>query len=222
MPGKIRHYESDDIDVQYDLVRCIHAEECVRRLHAVFDSQKRPWIQPQNSTADAIAETIPHCPSGALHYTRRDGGAPEPMPDKNRVELVANGPLYVRGNLALNYREAGEAQTLNDVRIALCRCGASQHKPFCDNSHRQSGFQTDGITPPEKFQVDEEMNGATGVVAITPDANGPLYIEGLLEVIDAAGQRVYRGSETWLCRCGGSSNKPFCDGTHNRNGFQAE
>jgi CDGSH-type Zn-finger protein len=33
-----------------------------------------------------------------------------------------------------------------DTRIALCRCGGSENKPFCDNSHRKNGFQADGAT----------------------------------------------------------------------------
>jgi CDGSH-type Zn-finger protein len=31
-----------------------------------------------------------------------------------------------------------------DTRLALCRCGGSEHKPFCDNSHRMNGFHADG------------------------------------------------------------------------------
>lgn len=222
MPEKIRHYESDDIDVQYDVVRCIHAEECIHRLHAVFDAQKRPWIQPQNSTADAIAETIPHCPSGALHFTRKDGGATEPIPEDNRIHLGVNGPLYLHGALTLNYQENGAPQTLNDVRMSLCRCGASQHKPFCDNSHRQIAFQADSLVQSGKFEIGTAMNGASGEITITPTQNGPLQVAGALEIVDGAGQVVYGGSDTSLCRCGGSSNKPFCDGTHNKIAFQAE
>jgi CDGSH-type Zn-finger protein/uncharacterized Fe-S cluster protein YjdI len=222
MSRKIRHYESDDIDVQYDVVRCIHAEECIRRVHAVFDAQKRPWIQPQNAGAESIAEAIHHCPSGALHFTRKDGGEPEPTPEENRIQLVVNGPLYIRGNLTMNYHEDGEPQTMDDYRIALCRCGASQHKPFCDNTHRQIEFRTNSVVSPEHFEITAGMTNPTGHVTVTPTQDGPLHVQGNVEIIDAAGQTIYRGDDTWLCRCGGSSNKPFCDGTHNKNGFQAE
>ncbi|HEY7294377.1 MAG TPA: CDGSH iron-sulfur domain-containing protein [Dehalococcoidia bacterium] len=52
--------------------------------------------------------------------------------------------------------------------------------------------------------------------------NGPYLIEGPLTVVDVEGNE-YKSDRPRiaLCRCGGSSNKPFCDGTHQRNGFQA-
>ena len=73
----LRHYTSEAIDVSYDARRCIHAAECIRGLPAVFDTDRRPWILPTGASADAIAAVIENCPSGALHYTRRDGGARE-------------------------------------------------------------------------------------------------------------------------------------------------
>ena len=77
MANKIRRYTSADIDVTYDVKRCIHAAECVRGLPAVFDTKKRPWVQPDKANADTVAEVILRCPSGALHYERKDGGAAE-------------------------------------------------------------------------------------------------------------------------------------------------
>jgi CDGSH-type Zn-finger protein len=51
--------------------------------------------------------------------------------------------------------------------------------------------------------------------------NGPYVVSGSIEVRDADGG-VYTVKQTFaLCRCGGSSTKPFCDGTHAKNGFQA-
>lgn len=55
---------------------------------------------------------------------------------------------------------------------------------------------------------------------ITPSENGPYRVTGSLPVRDAHGANLAEGRETaTLCRCGGSANKPFCDGTHRRNGF---
>ena len=67
-------YNGRDIDVTFDAEICIHAAECLRRLNAVFDLSKRPWVQPDNATADQVQETIDNCPSGALKYVRHDGG----------------------------------------------------------------------------------------------------------------------------------------------------
>lgn len=54
---------------------------------------------------------------------------------------------------------------------------------------------------------------------ITVTENGPYKVEGALEIVDAAGEVVSEEGTVFLCRCGGSANKPFCDGTHNKNGF---
>ncbi len=63
-------------------------------------------------------------------------------------------------------------------------------------------------------------------VKITMRPNGPYKVEdpdGVIELIDPAGNRIdLSGKPTIaLCRCGASVNKPFCDGTHSKIGFQA-
>ncbi len=55
--------------------------------------------------------------------------------------MVPGGPLYVRGPIVL--KDAAGAVVFEGTRAALCRCGASQNKPFCDNSHLQVGFQAE-------------------------------------------------------------------------------
>jgi CDGSH-type Zn-finger protein len=57
---------------------------------------------------------------------------------------------------------------------------------------------------------------------ITPLDNGPLMVEGEIELVSPSGQPIAtKGSKSFLCRCGGSTRKPFCDGTHSRIGFAA-
>lgn len=57
---------------------------------------------------------------------------------------------------------------------------------------------------------------------ITTRANGPYLIKGPVRLTDAEGREFTLASDTFaLCRCGHSSSKPFCDGTHNREGFKA-
>jgi uncharacterized Fe-S cluster protein YjdI/CDGSH-type Zn-finger protein len=127
-------YTSETITVYYNAKLCIHAAECVRGLPQVFDTSKKPWIEPSNASADAVAEVIHRCPSGALHYERLDGGVNEPVPDEVTGTFAENGPLYLRGNLKL---ETTEGDTIFEgTRVALCRCGASSNKPFCDKSHQ--------------------------------------------------------------------------------------
>lgn len=60
-------------------------------------------------------------------------------------------------------------------------------------------------------------------VTITPRDNGPYLVRGPVRLVDAEGREWNLDREVIaLCRCGGSSNKPFCDGTHARVGFQSQ
>lgn len=61
-------------------------------------------------------------------------------------------------------------------------------------------------------------------VTIRIRANGPLLVEGPITILDHEGNAFTINTEKpaiALCRCGQSANRPFCDGTHNRCGFQA-
>ena len=141
-----REYRTDQIVVQWDAERCIHSGECVRGAPGAFDPQARPWIDLAGEDADTIASVIRRCPSGALHAQRLDGGAPLPtsqeQPDAPlAVRSVRDGPLYLRGDIEV--RDASGELIRRDLRVALCRCGASDRKPFCDNSHLRTGFRAD-------------------------------------------------------------------------------
>jgi len=134
-----RTYENDSIRVKWNSTRCIHGGKCIRALPTVFDFEARPWVNIDGAAADAIAEAIRLCPSGALDYERLDGGPPETLPEVPVIIPRANGPLFVRGRVRVQtasgdlFDEAG--------RMALCRCGASKNQPFCDNSHREIRFK---------------------------------------------------------------------------------
>ncbi len=81
------------------------------------------------------------CPSGALHYQRLDGGQQETPDVPTTVRSQRNGPLHVRGDIEVT---AADGTVLRrDTRMALCRCGGSANKPFCDLSHRTNGFQAE-------------------------------------------------------------------------------
>lgn len=60
-------------------------------------------------------------------------------------------------------------------------------------------------------------------VTITTRPNGPYLVQGPIRLLDPDGNEFRLDRETIaLCRCGNSANKPFCDGTHSRVGFQAQ
>ena len=135
-----REYETPDIRVQWYAGRCIHHAACVRALPAAFDPRRRPWIDLTGTDADAVADAVRRCPTGALHYVRLDGGPPEAPADPPEVRTLRDGPYLVRGDVTVA-DEAGQV-IRRDTRIALCRCGQSMHMPMCDNTHRQLGFRS--------------------------------------------------------------------------------
>jgi CDGSH-type Zn-finger protein len=65
--------------------------------------------------------------------------------------------------------------------------------------------------------VDRPATAEAQHINVTED--GPYRIEGPVEILNARGQVVSTQGDVYLCRCGGSQNKPFCDGTHKKNGF---
>lgn len=209
-----RRYTGEHADVTYNLKRCIHAEQCIKRLPGVFDPQKRPWIQPATESADALVELVEHCPSGALHVIRKDDGLPEHTPSVNRVRLWKNGPLELRGDLTLT---GATVDVKGETRATLCRCGASKNKPFCDNSHKDIAFEAAPVVAPDIAPI-LEVEGQTLTVEVLTD--GCLHVSGHMRLLNESNEEIFAGDETWLCRCGHSANKPFCDGTHTKIGFQ--
>lgn len=215
---KVQEYEGKAITVLYDAQRCIHAKECVHGAAAVFNIEAKPWVAPDNAEAKAIAAVIKRCPTGALHYRTADPTLAERSEPSNTLTIAAHGPLYLRGSFVVVADD--EKELLSDTRAALCRCGGSKNKPFCDNSHFAVAFDDPG-TPAPGVDARKEM-ATSGKLRVVRTANGPLHLQGQITIRNAAEQVIFEGTETWLCRCGASASKPFCDGSHKRIGFQAE
>jgi CDGSH-type Zn-finger protein/uncharacterized Fe-S cluster protein YjdI len=212
MPGKEHLYKGREITIRWDAERCIHVAECLRRLPVVFNIQRRVWVAPDAAGANEISETVQYCPTGALHYVRRDGSGEIP-PLTNQIYLRIHGPLWVHGDLVV-VDERGTT-FFEDTRVALCRCGMSGKKPLCDNSHIPMGFKDRGrLGKPET----EKVESATGRLIITPTENGPFELTGRVEITASDGRSVCFENPA-LCRCGSSRNKPFCDGSHEDVGF---
>jgi CDGSH-type Zn-finger protein/uncharacterized Fe-S cluster protein YjdI len=219
MAKKVHRYEGERITVRYDSQRCIHAEECIHGLAGVFDPEKRPWIQPDEAGADEVAAVILRCPTGALTFERQDEGVEEAVPDRNKIRVAVDGPLYVQGDVEIASAD-GTALT-RESRAALCRCGGSANKPFCDNRHREIAFQDLGRV--EACRLGETPDSeAPRRLHITVVANGPLLLRGPVELGSADGAATHRGSKGALCRCGASASKPYCDGSHVAIGFEAD
>jgi uncharacterized Fe-S cluster protein YjdI len=137
--GPTRVYETEEIRVLWDATRCIHVATCLNVAPDVFDVRRRPWVDVEAASAEEVAEAVRTCPTGALRYESK-GDLPDEAPEAPAVlELRTNGPLYIRGPVRLT--DAKGNVILEESRLALCRCGASRNKPFCDNSHREIGFR---------------------------------------------------------------------------------
>ena len=140
--GEMRKvYRGRDIEVSFDLDICIHIGECLRGERNVFKLDRRPWALPDAGEADEVARMVELCPSGALLYKRMDGGQEERGDRPTRMTPIRDGPLLVTGEIEVK-REDGTVETL--PRATLCRCGQSEHKPFCDNQHLAIKFRAPG------------------------------------------------------------------------------
>jgi CDGSH-type Zn-finger protein len=196
---------------------------------------------------------------------------------KPSIAPTKDGPYLVK-DLENFANQKGPIETKETM--ALCRCGGSGNKPFCDGTHTKIGFSsaklegriedkrdnyegkkitihdnrgicahagrcTDGL--PKVFRLKEEPwiqpdaatveeiiatikkcpSGALsysienveyrdreGEPAIFIAPNGPYVVSGGPELIDTARGEGASEEHFTMCRCGGSKNKPFCDGTH--------
>jgi CDGSH-type Zn-finger protein/uncharacterized Fe-S cluster protein YjdI len=198
--------------IQFDGRLCIHARRCVLSQPTVFKANvEGPWIDPDAASAEALMYVALNCPSGAIRVSRHDGGANEVSPMVNTISLRENGPLAINAEIVVAGAPIGS-------RATLCRCGQSKNKPYCDNSHIAATFSATGEPIATTSAALAKRDGA---LSITPYPNGPLGVAGPVEIISGTGRTVNRVERTALCRCGHSSNKPYCDGTHAKVGFVA-
>jgi CDGSH-type Zn-finger protein len=203
--------------------------------------------------------------------------------EKTEITPKENGPYLVKG-LTNFSNQKGAIDTKES--ISLCRCGASNNKPFCDGTHKTNGFSSSKLDGRVKDQLDhykgkkitihdnrgicahagrctdglasvfhlkeepwiypdsataeeiistikkcpsgalsytmDEVKGHTGEgdpsIFIAP--NGPYVVTGSPELKDTERAEGASKEHFTMCRCGGSKNKPFCDGSHWYNGFK--
>jgi uncharacterized Fe-S cluster protein YjdI len=132
-----KEYATDEIIVEWEPRLCFHSQNCVRSLPQVFDESRRPWVAVEAATADEIEAAVALCPSGALR-TRRPRAHKAERPNESRIRASSNGPLLVSGGVRVVDAEGN--LLYEGERAALCRCGGSANKPFCDGTHKTNGF----------------------------------------------------------------------------------
>ncbi len=214
---KTTTYRGKNIDVLWDSRLCIHIGECGNAEGELFVGGRDPWCQPDLVSEEEVKEIISRCPSGALTYKNRANVDNHEQPAEcNTVMVVYNGPLYIQGQLHIE--DAPQGMPGVSYRAALCRCGQSASKPFCDNSHLEAGFE-DFAAVGEKGDGLEEQGGKLTIRSVP---NGPLLLSGNFAIIAGSGRVAWQGKQAALCRCGHSGNKPFCDGSHKNTDFKTD
>jgi CDGSH-type Zn-finger protein/uncharacterized Fe-S cluster protein YjdI len=199
--------------VEFDGAKCIHSRHCVLDSPDAFvPNAKGEWIHPDAVSPETVMRIAHNCPSGAITARRLDGGAAEVVPVVNVVRVLENGPLAMHAELMFKGQSIG-------YRATLCRCGQSKNKPFCDGSHASAGFVASGEPAVKESTA---LDKASGPLVLEPKPNGPLHVAGSAEVVSGTGRTINRATELWLCRCGQSKNKPFCDSSHVAAGFKAD
>lgn len=202
--------ETDAIRLEFEAKKCIHSRHCVTELPNVFKANTPgKWIFAENTDPNILSMVARECPSGAIRFNRKDGGTQEPKPDVNIMRIRENGPYAFLAELNIDNKNQG-------YRATLCRCGQSKNKPFCDGAHVDAKFAASG----EPFTIKaDSLDNRDGKLKINRLNDGPLHVQGNLEICAGTGRVVLRTSEVKLCRCGQSKNKPICDGSHIGAGF---
>ncbi|MGA7689153.1 MAG: (4Fe-4S)-binding protein [Jiangellales bacterium] len=151
------------IVIHWDSETCVHSGVCLRTLPGVFRARRRPWVDPDGADADAIEAAVAACPSAALTSSRFAGGESVPVRSLDEAEhaaaepaapgaapvsvtVLSHGPYLLKGPVEI-VDAHGAVQRRVD-KVALCRCGHSGTKPFCDGSHRREGFADEGEVAP--------------------------------------------------------------------------
>jgi CDGSH-type Zn-finger protein/uncharacterized Fe-S cluster protein YjdI len=215
-----RTYSNDAITVLWDSKRCIHTGICLMGLPAVFDTQRRPWVEIDAAAADEVADVVSRCPTGALRFERNDGEPGEEPRRPTVVIPIENGPLLVAGDLLVQTPD-GEEIT-HEARLTLCRCGKTRNQPFCDNSHLRRGWESgDSAGEPGKEPPPPREGATEAATTVVPLQDGSLEMRGDIVMCDPAGRPVKRAGKVRLCRCGQSGTKPYCDASHERVGFES-
>ncbi|MDX9749501.1 MAG: (4Fe-4S)-binding protein [Flavobacteriales bacterium] len=139
--SKEHTYSNGEVTIIWKPHLCIHSTKCWKGLPAVFRPAERPWVEPGGATTEAIVAQVRECPSGALTHRMERPAPPAPEVAAEAapvVEVAQNGPLLLRSDCTVRLPD-GTLERRTGV-TALCRCGHSARKPYCDGSHRKVGF----------------------------------------------------------------------------------
>jgi len=128
----IQSYKGKDINIVFNRSICAGAGTCVRNFPKIYKNASEDWIDPDGDGIEEVKKSVNQCPSGALHYELVGDNESKDY-DGFKITIVKKGPMNVIGKVDLNVESW--ATNANPQKYSLCRCGASENKPFCDYTH---------------------------------------------------------------------------------------
>jgi uncharacterized Fe-S cluster protein YjdI len=145
MPRETLNYTNGEITVVWKPKACIHSALCWKGLVQVFNPRAKPWVKMDGGSTEQIIEQVKKCPSGALSYFLNTEDNSEDkkilleIANMLKIEVSANGPYLIKSECRIVYSDGREETKTGTV--ALCRCGTSLNKPYCDGNHRRIEFK---------------------------------------------------------------------------------
>ena len=138
VPDRQDTYVGEKITVLDNRGTCCHFGNCTDHLPEVFHHDADPFVTADGAPIEKIVDIVRACPSGALGYVL-NGEIYQGEQREQEMYVAGNASYYVRGGIELE----GESMNHGALRehFALCRCGRSRNKPFCDGSHWYAGFK---------------------------------------------------------------------------------
>nr|MDA3954119.1 CDGSH iron-sulfur domain-containing protein [Bacteroidales bacterium] len=95
----------------------------------------------EGATTNEMINQVKKCPSGALSfYLNNDKQKGEEKMSDVKIDLMENGPILINGKIELKNSNGDLIPT--ETTAALCRCGGSKNKPFCDGTHVTADFKS--------------------------------------------------------------------------------
>lgn len=151
----MKEYKNKHIIIHWFPELCAHPGTCLRLLPEVFNLEQRPWVNVDAAEPEEIINAVDKCPSGALRYSLPEGSKVDVQiangvgninleksnPAAVEISVKANGPLLIDGPtvvIGLDGKPLKEGS-----KMALCRCGLSGNRPFCDGVHTKQGWKPD-------------------------------------------------------------------------------
>ncbi len=130
-------YVGAEVTVYDNRGTCCHSGNCTDHLPGAFRANAEPFVDPNGASAQEIISIVRQCPSGALGYAVNGVGYQgEDRPPA--IYVSQDGPYHVQGGITLEGEQRNAGASLE--HYALCRCGHSKNKPFCDGSHWYAKF----------------------------------------------------------------------------------